>query len=71
MSYICGRAPCPSPGCPYCTTAPIYSLPPIPMGCICPPTSEKTCENGMCPRKNHLRASGNISNSPAVRALKD
>jgi hypothetical protein len=21
------------------------------MGCICPPTSEKTCENPFCPRK--------------------
>ena len=26
-------------------------------GCICPPTSEKTCESPTCPRKNHLRAS--------------
>ena len=23
-----------------------------PMGCICPPTSEKTCQNPMCPRLN-------------------
>jgi hypothetical protein len=22
-----------------------------PMGCICPPTSEQTCQNGLCPRK--------------------
>ena len=22
-----------------------------PMGCICPPTSEQTCENQLCPRK--------------------
>ncbi len=22
-----------------------------PQGCICPPTSEKTCENPSCPRK--------------------
>lgn len=29
------------------------------MGCICPPTSEKTCESPICPRKNHFRSSGN------------
>jgi len=37
-------------------------LPPIPVtqpyGCICPPTSEKTCEAPNCPRKNHLKAMG-------------
>lgn len=26
------------------------------MGCICPPTSEKTCEAPMCPRKNWLKS---------------
>lgn len=31
-----------------------------PMGCICPPTSEKTCENPICPRKG-LRASGTMA----------
>jgi hypothetical protein len=24
---------------------------PQPMGCICPPTSEQTCMNPLCPRK--------------------
>lgn len=24
---------------------------PKPMGCICPPTSEQTCQNPLCPRK--------------------
>ena len=24
---------------------------PTPMGCICPPTSEQTCQNPSCPRK--------------------
>lgn len=24
---------------------------PTPMGCICPPTSEQTCQNPICPRK--------------------
>jgi hypothetical protein len=28
------------------------------MGCICPPTSEKTCESRICPRKDHLKAGG-------------
>ena len=26
-------------------------LPPAPFGCICPPTSEQTCQNPTCPRK--------------------
>lgn len=34
---------------------PIYELPPAPVfhppGCICPPTSEQTCQNPACPRK--------------------
>lgn len=25
-----------------------------PMGCICPPTSEQTCRNELCPRKSRL-----------------
>ena len=25
------------------------------MGCICPPTSEQTCENPLCPRKNFFK----------------
>lgn len=33
----------------------LVSIAPV-MGCICPPTSEKTCENPMCPRKDPLRA---------------
>lgn len=40
-----------------------YHMPPAPVfqpaGCICPPTSEKTCENQMCPRKGFkVSASG-------------
>ena len=27
---------------------------PVIMGCICPPTSERTCQNPMCPRRNPL-----------------
>ena len=41
-------------GVPF-TPAPVYTAPQ--MGCICPPTSEKTCESRICPRKDHLRAS--------------
>ena len=26
---------------------------PLPTGCICPPTSERTCQNPKCPRKDH------------------
>jgi hypothetical protein len=41
---------------------PYYTSPPAPVihppGCICPPTSEKTCESPVCPRKNHLRSFG-------------
>lgn len=43
--------------CPLCQPhlTPRYSLPPTPVfhppGCICPPTSEKTCESPTCPRK--------------------
>jgi len=53
--------------CPLCypngyPAQPFYHLPPAPIfsspGCICPPTSEKTCESPICPRKNHLSATG-------------
>jgi hypothetical protein len=52
--------PCPyrlSPGVHY--TVPMQ-VPPMMMshGCICPPTSEKTCESVTCPRKNHALATG-------------
>lgn len=33
-----------------------WSRPLMPMGCICPPTSEKTWENPACPRKNPFAA---------------
>ena len=25
------------------------------MGCVCPPTSEQTCQNPLCPRKNPIK----------------
>lgn len=34
-----------------------YPAPPL-QGCICPPTSERTCESPICPRKNHLKDAG-------------
>lgn len=44
---------------------PGYYVQPLPsgpaMGCICPPTSEKTCESPICPRKNHLKSAGSLS----------
>lgn len=41
-------------------------LQPAPMGCICPPTSEKTCENPICPRQNPFKRAtiGNDLNRP-------
>ncbi len=30
-----------------------YTLKQQPRGCICPPTSEKTCKGPMCPRQGH------------------
>lgn len=31
----------------------IHIEPPHSMGCICPPTSEQTCMNPLCPRQSH------------------
>lgn len=46
--YGCQRtAPCYQPA----FVAPNYTPPP--QGCICPPTSEQTCQNPACPRKAH------------------
>jgi hypothetical protein len=49
--------------CPRCNPRVYqYQLPPIPVtqppGCICPPTSEKTCESPTCPRKVSVRIGG-------------
>jgi hypothetical protein len=61
ITYPCRRT---SAGCPVCD--PPASLPPYipapspvfhPPGCICPPTSEKTCESPTCPRKG-IKVSG-------------
>lgn len=65
MTYYCGKTPCGmttggscgDPNCPNVNRAgwppmppaPIY---PAPVGCICPPTSEQTCGNPVCPRRH-------------------
>lgn len=66
MTYPCRRT---AGGCPICdppTLHPMYQMPPAPVfhppGCICPPTSEKTCENPLCPRKGiKISASGAVT----------
>lgn len=40
----------PSP--PASAILPDHSFTPNITGCICPPTSEQTCQSPMCPRKN-------------------
>ena len=61
MTYVCTTYPCrrTASGCPLCDPPippPFYQMPPTPAfhppGCICPPTSEKTCESPTCPRKS-------------------
>lgn len=64
MTYPCRRT---SAGCPVCDPHQSYTLPPTPVftppGCICPPTSEKTCEAPMCPRKNPFKSVGALTPS--------
>jgi hypothetical protein len=51
---VCHSHPCQCHAAPYPWQQASYpiSLPPAPpMGCICPPTSEQTCQNPVCPRK--------------------
>ena len=33
----------------------IIPWPDTPKGCICPPTSEQTCQSPTCPRRDHTR----------------
>jgi hypothetical protein len=60
-TYPCRRT---AAGCLLCDPGHLYQLPPTPVfhppGCICPPTSEKTCEAPLCPRKG-IRISGSSS----------
>lgn len=51
-------------GCKYRRGHHMAIIPPIMQGCICPPTSEQTCQNPHCPRqapKGITIASGTIS----------
>lgn len=61
-AHYCISYPCPlcHPGYPnyYLPPQPQFYSTPLPAGCVCPPTSEKTCESPTCPRKNHLSAIG-------------
>jgi hypothetical protein len=54
MAHYCTGNPCPIcyPQTPYLQYYPVFTS----AGCICPPTSEKTCESVTCPRKNYLSA---------------
>lgn len=60
----CSQYPChrTTAGCPVCDPTPRYNMPPAPtftpQGCICPPTSEKTCESICCPRKSPFKNGG-------------
>lgn len=58
MPCICmwgGPGPCPCPHNPLNQYAHqnLQSWPQPQQGCVCPPTSEKTCENPTCPRQSH------------------
>lgn len=71
---VCSTYPCrrTAAGCPLCDPqpAPLYTIPPGPAfhppGCICPPTSEKTCENPICPRKGLKVSFGPASSAGAA-----
>ena len=85
MLNACGRVPChrTSSGiCPVCTpqtALPLHSYPPVPVfyppGCICPPTSEQTCQAPMCPRKPiKVSATGrlpSVGNQPMPKQIKE
>lgn len=69
MTYPCRRN---AGGCPVCDPPAIHpmytplgpvdrTMPTPPLGCICPPTSEKTCESVICPRKNHLKPASSLA----------
>ena len=51
----CGNVLCSQYGCQklkyqYAPPLPTVSYKPLFIGCICPPTSEQTCQNPTCPR---------------------
>ena len=62
MSYIrsncgpCANVLCSQHGCIKLRTHHMAIIPAIPQGCVCPPTSEQTCQNPLCPRKGYSSA---------------
>lgn len=40
--------------CPKCSQRTVSRIVPPPAGCICPPTSEQTCQNPTCPRRDPM-----------------
>ena len=60
MTCVCmwaGQGPCPCPNNPYWRGQERYTITPVQQGCVCPPTSEKTCENPHCPRQDPMKRS--------------
>lgn len=51
MNCCCSDAECRMYGCKLRRGSMIMQTP---QGCICPPTSEQTCQSPTCPRKNPL-----------------
>lgn len=42
------------PAQPYVPKTPVGVTWVVPQGCICPPTSEQTCQNPTCPRRGQV-----------------
>ena len=60
-------APNPDPFRPGAVPIPMGQPTSPPHGCICPPTSEQTCEGPLCPRRNPFKTAGALAHSPADR----
>lgn len=67
---MCADPYCPRNGLPlpgsYWPMQPMQPMfmPPTPMGCICPPTSEQTCKGALCPRRGSGSAFGDVRSLP-------
>lgn len=63
MDFCCCSSPaCRLYGCqnyrhPTWIPNPVFALPTSAPGCICPPTSEQTCQNPVCPREAYSAVS--------------
>jgi len=49
-------------------TSPYIGMESVQQGCICPPTSEKTCESRTCPRKDQFKQA-QANSEPYVRTI--